>query len=371
MGKKKNKNKNKNKNQSSNNFIISNSSNNDTSSDKYPFVSVCTPTFNRRPFIEGMIKCFNHQTYPTNRMEWIIIDDGTDKIEELVINHPNVKYFKYDDKMTLGKKRNLLHEKSKGDILVYMDDDDYYPPERVSHAVEKLQADKEVLCAGSSIVYTYFKHIDKMYKFGPYGPNHATAGTFAFKRKLLDNHKYDDTSCIAEEKLFLKNYTVPFVQLDPEKVILVFSHNHNTFDKRKLLDNFNSKYVMESNKQISDFVKQTDLKDFYMNIDSLLQYYSPGKPIMKPDVLEQIIKIEETRRKYAEQMLNKSIILQQDGKEPITMSHEQVIELLNKQQSQLQQIKPAYEQLARENMDLKKQLQSQSENIIQLQKINT
>ena len=95
---------------------------------RYPFVSVCTPTFNRRPFISAMLKCFNHQLYPKHRMEWIIIDDGTDKIEDLVKNHPNVRYFKYDTKMKLGRKRNLLHEKSIGDILVYMDDDDYYPP---------------------------------------------------------------------------------------------------------------------------------------------------------------------------------------------------------------------------------------------------
>jgi glycosyltransferase involved in cell wall biosynthesis len=71
-------------------------------------------------------------------MEWIIIDDGTDAIEDLVASHPRVKYFKYDIKMTLGKKRNLLHEKSRGEILVYMDDDDYYPPQRVSHAVHML-----------------------------------------------------------------------------------------------------------------------------------------------------------------------------------------------------------------------------------------
>ena len=90
-----------------------------------PLVSVCTPTFNRRPFIASMIKCFNHQTYPKERIEWIIIDDGTDKIEDLVGDIPQVKYFKYDTKMTLGKKRNLMHEKSSGDIIVYMDDDDY------------------------------------------------------------------------------------------------------------------------------------------------------------------------------------------------------------------------------------------------------
>ena len=68
-----------------------------------PYVSVCTPTFNRRPFIPAAIQCFNHQLYPKERMEWIIIDDGTDKIEDLVSAHPNVKYFKSSKKMTLGK----------------------------------------------------------------------------------------------------------------------------------------------------------------------------------------------------------------------------------------------------------------------------
>ena len=66
-----------------------------------PFVSVCTPTFNRRPFIPIMLKCFDSQNYPKDRIEWIIIDDGTDKIEDLVKDHPNVKYYRYEEKMTL------------------------------------------------------------------------------------------------------------------------------------------------------------------------------------------------------------------------------------------------------------------------------
>ena len=384
MGKnnKKNNKKKNNNNKNNNNSNTSNNQNITVNTDKYPFVSVCTPTFNRRPFIEGMLKCFNHQDYPKDRMEWIIIDDGTDKIEELVINHPNVKYFKYDTKMKLGRKRNLLHEKSKGDIIVYMDDDDYYPPQRVSHAVEKLQEHPEALCAGSSEIYIYFKHIQKMYQFGPYGPNHATAGTFAFKRKLIEN-RYDDEACLAEEKSFLKDYTVPFVQLDPKKVILVFSHEHNTFDKRKLLENPHPNFVKESTKTVDEFVKEKELKEFYMNVDSLLQYYSPGKPIMKPDVLEQMVKIEETRRKHAEQMAQNNgnggqILVQQDGKDPIALNNNQIVDLMKQQQGQLQQqggqlqqIKQAYEQIARENMDLKKQLQDQMDNITQLQKLNT
>jgi len=35
-----------------------------TNKKQLPFVSVCTPTFNRRPFIPMMLKCFNSQDYP-------------------------------------------------------------------------------------------------------------------------------------------------------------------------------------------------------------------------------------------------------------------------------------------------------------------
>ena len=83
-----------------------------------PFVSICTPTFNRRPFFPCIIQCYLNQLWPKNRMEWIIIDDGTDKIEDLVGGVPGVKYFKYDTQMVLGKKRNLMHEKCSGDIII-------------------------------------------------------------------------------------------------------------------------------------------------------------------------------------------------------------------------------------------------------------
>jgi len=334
-----------------------------------PFVSVCTPTFNRRPFIPGMLKCFDHQIYPKNRIEWIIIDDGTDKIEDLVKNHPCVKYYKYDTKLKLGKKRNLMHEKSKGDILVYMDDDDYYPPERISHAVEKLQSDNSVLCAGSSEIYIYFKHINQMYQFGPYGPKHATAGTFAFKRKLLETSSYDNDACLAEEKAFLKDYSVPFIQLDPIKTILVFSHEQNTFDKRKLLVNKHQQFVKQSDKTIGAFIKEAQLKDFYMNIDNKIKYYEPGMPHMKPDVIEQMLKIEETRRKQLEAQSGQ-ITIQQEGKGPVTLNNEQVVQMLKQQQLQLQQAKQIFENLANEHTLLKQSHEEQRIHLSELQKDN-
>jgi len=275
-----------------------------------PFVSLCTPTFNRRPFIPMMIECFKHQDYPKSRMEWIIIDDGTDKIEDLVKDIPQVKYFKYDEKMTLGQKRNLMHEKSSGSFIVYIDDDDYYPPERVSHAIETLQKNPKALCVGSSEMYIYFKHIHKMYQFGPYGPNHATAATFAFRRELLDITSYEETASLAEEKHFLKNYTIPFAQLNPLKTILVFSHIHNTFDKKILLtqNHDNNPFMKQSDKTIDNFVKQASIKQFFLDeIDEKLNNYDFGLPEKKPDVVKQLKEINETRAKDEKKMMEQKL----------------------------------------------------------------
>ena len=300
-------------------------------------VSVCTPTFNRRPFIPVMLECFRNQTYPKDRMEWIIVDDGTDSIKDLIeaANIPQIRYFREERKMALGEKRNYMHSKIKGTMVVYMDDDDYYPPERVSHAVDTLQAHREALCAGASEIYVYFKHIHTMYQSGPYGPNHATAGTFAFRVELLKDHRYDDHAALAEEKNFLKNYTVPFVQLDPLKTILVFSHNHNTFDKKKLLENAHPQFFKPSDKKVDEFIrlpKEASIKQFFMtDIDAALAAYAPGDPSMKPDVLKQIEEINEERRLANEQGAQQSgqIMINEPGKEPRPMSPQEILHAMN------------------------------------------
>ena len=284
-------------------------------------VSVCTPTFNRRPFIKTLIACFKHQDY-TGPMEWIIVDDGTDPVEDLFIeaNLPQIKYVRIETKLTLGKKRNLMHSYSKGDILVYMDDDDYYPPQRVSHAVTEL-TNSSSLIAGSSILHIYFHHISKMVEFGPYKINHATAGTFAFKRELLKQTAYDESSILGEEKAFLKNYTIPMVQLNPKKVILVFSHEHNSFDKRKLLDQKNLKVMHDTALVVSDFIKEPLIFNFFMHeINNALSGYSPGNPDKKQDVCDYIKKME----------IEQSFIIQYGNKQ---LRGNEILQQLNQQQN--------------------------------------
>jgi len=317
---------------------------------KTPLVSICTPTYNRRPFIPIIVKCFLNQTYPRDRMEWIIVDDGTDKIEDLIksYNIPQIKYIKLPSKISLGEKRNLMHKHATGSIIVYMDDDDYYPPERVSHAVETLQANPKAMIAGSSEMYVYFKHINKMYQSGPFGPNHSTAATFAFRAELLKDTKYDDHAALAEEKVFLKNYTVPMAQLDPLKTILVFSHDQNTFDKRTLLEMGQNPTFKESNKTVPMFIRTKDEKpilDFFLkDIGEKLKTYEPGDPKNKPDVLKQMKEIDESRAIQMEKLqrsgeiLPQKIMLQRPGEVAVELSIEDVLKILQSQQEHIKSL---------------------------------
>jgi len=322
---------------------------------KFPFVSICTPTFNRRPFIPMAIKCFEHQTYPKDRMEWIIVDDGDDKIEDLVSHIPQVRYVKYDEKMTLGKKRNITNDMAKGDIIVYMDDDDYYPPERVKHAVDTLKGSK-ALCAGSSAMFIYFKHIDKMLQFGPYGPNHATAATFAFKRELLKQTRFDESSSVAEERKFLKDYKIPFVQLESNKTILVFSHDHNSFDKKELLKQMPNPNIHETPLTPKDFVKEEDILHFFMEeVNDLLKQYEPGNPENKQDVKKQLSDLKVEREKQKQDHIKK----QMEYKD--TLSKLNVI--MNKKDRSESDI---VQQLTNENTQLREQVEYLNGKIKQL-----
>jgi glycosyltransferase involved in cell wall biosynthesis len=234
-----------------------------------PFVTVITPTYNRRRFIPALIECFLSQTYPKDRMEWIVLDDGTDSVQDLfdalaaTKKVPNLRYIRHDGpKLLIGQKRNRLNAEAKGEIIVAMDDDDFYSSERVSHVVLRFAQQPKVELAGSSEIYMYYSDNQKIYKFGPYGPSHATNGTMAWRRSYALTHRYDETVTHAEERSFLDNYKHPMIQLDPFKVMLVISHSENTFDKRKMREEKNP-FTKETGMKLAAFIKSAKLREFF------------------------------------------------------------------------------------------------------------
>jgi hypothetical protein len=237
---------------------------------KFPLVSILTPTYNRRAFIPWSRKCLENQDYPKSRIEWVIIDDGTDPIEDLLTDcKVKVIYKRYPDKMNIGRKRNLLNSFANGDYIIAWDDDDFYPPTRITHAVSGLVKNPKASIAAASECYMWYSDIKQIYKVGPYGKNHGTNGTMAYTKAYKERHVYDEYVLNAEESSFTKSFNETMVQLNPKHVILITSHSLNTFDKRTLRGG--NKLIQPTKQKITEWIKNDELRSFYENVWEILK----------------------------------------------------------------------------------------------------
>ncbi len=266
-----------------------------------PFVSVICPTYNRRQFLPNLIHQFNYQTYPQEYMELIILDDSPESNADLIPVQANIKYTHLPEKLILGRKRNLLNSMTTGDIIVCFDDDDYYSPERVSHAVLKLQSSKCQI-AGSSIIHIFYPRLNKILEFGPYAPYHGTNGTMAYTKKYLKTHSYLDDKPQAEEAHFTNNFSEPMVQLDPHKVMLCVAHNKNTVEKDQFLNQGKpTSFKMQKFFKINDKFMVDFLKSLGDKLNSELN---------KPQAVNEIS--EQAKQEFLKKLQEKNIQISED-----------------------------------------------------------
>lgn len=198
-----------------------------------PSVTICTPTYNRRHFIPILAQCIKNQEYPSEKLEWIIMDDGSDPIEDIIDElrkKVDIKlyYYKLRSKITIGEKRNLMNRLASGDIIINMDDDDFYPSTRISYAVKELQKHPYKLLAGCDETLVWYTRNDDLIM----EPNKLGAATYAYRRELLDYTSYNKAAALSEEKEFTKDYTIPYVVLDPKNTLIVIAHTQNSWLKR-------------------------------------------------------------------------------------------------------------------------------------------
>ena len=223
------------------------------------YVSILVPTKDRPQFKENILNNYYRQSYNSNKMELIIMDDGNVDLSNYFENLSNISYFKVRP-MTLGEKRNKLIKVAKGDILIFFDDDDYYPKDKVSECVNVLE-NSNYLITGSSIMYIYFPKFNDILKYGPsWHKNHATCATLAFKKEYCKNNKFPHLRK-AEERKFLNNYKSPLYQMNPFKSILVIGHNENTVNKYNYRDT-----LEKTDLNLDDFGMSNEDKLFYKNL---------------------------------------------------------------------------------------------------------
>lgn len=203
--------------------------------DELPSVSIITLTRDRRQFIPLAKYCMVAQSYPAEKIEWVIVDDGTDQIKDLVSDLPNVKYVLVDEPMTIGAKRNLAVEKASHDILVMMDDDDVYPNNSVLTRVAHLLAKPSAECLFATTIPCYEIHEKKSFMNVPPMtlPMHerVSEATLCFTRRFWEQGKFADKQ-IAEGSAFIRGREHMCREMSPQDIIVSLVHKKNTSSRK-------------------------------------------------------------------------------------------------------------------------------------------
>lgn len=126
------------------------------SSERTPFISVITPTFNRARILPRAIESALAQTF--DDWEYIIVDDGsTDDthhaIRSLIEDDPRIRYHRSDNHGT-AQARDLGCSIAHGRYVTFLDSDDEYLPDHLESRAAILSAQPaiELLHGGVEII---------------------------------------------------------------------------------------------------------------------------------------------------------------------------------------------------------------------------
>ena len=133
-------------------------------------VSIIVPSYNCAKYLPDTINSVLAQTY-TN-WEMLIVDDcSTDNSEEVIksFGDPRIRYLKNEKNSGAAISRNYALREAKGRWIAFLDSDDMWMPEKLSHQIAFMEengydfpvyydvnSDAETVCGVTSIPMSIF-----------------------------------------------------------------------------------------------------------------------------------------------------------------------------------------------------------------------
>lgn len=128
---------------------------------QFPLVSIVVPVYNGSKYIKAAIESIFEQTY--SNYEVIVVDDGsTDNTREILKAYEEHIYYLYQANQGSASARNLGIKVAKGELIAFLDADDYWSiPKKLEKQVACFNDDPKLGCVntGWRIVNEKNEHI--------------------------------------------------------------------------------------------------------------------------------------------------------------------------------------------------------------------
>jgi hypothetical protein len=204
-----------------------------------PPISILTPTYNRRNFIELAFLNLLTIDYPKDKIQWVVVEDSddpmksaSDKIKMFESREPGfeITYVPLQKKRTIGYKRNKAVQAAKHSICVNMDDDDVYPATSFRRRVAWLIADSDTKVVGCTMIAMYdLRHGISAVNTPPWAlkqQERVSEASFAFYTNYAMTHPFPDVQQ-SEGEGFIPTGGA-FVEIPPQQIVVALNHGTNT-----------------------------------------------------------------------------------------------------------------------------------------------
>jgi hypothetical protein len=223
-------------------------------------VSVVTPTRHRGLLLMNTVWSLNNSVYPHHLIEWIILDNGDKEAEKTMPDknrmdvwlprikaalNPAIKLKYYQEeanKFSLGELRNRAVAKATAPIIVFMDDDDFYPPESILARVKALNIRPDLRLVGCVKIVNLNVETNQWNMTGL--EKYLSEASLAFRRQFWEERPFARQKC-NEIALFIYGREDACCYILSQFVIFSVYHKANFTGDLRQIKNDNHKQNIE------------------------------------------------------------------------------------------------------------------------------
>lgn len=186
-----------------------------------PFsVSVVIPTFNRPVLLAQAVRSVLNQTCPA--LEIIIIDNGSDsgclnELSQIADSNDSIIFVRLRSNKGPGYARNLGIEKSRGDWILFLDDDDLICPDFIETCFESIRREQNAemvltraVCFTEGLATSYPRDAIGALNLGAYKKdrmttmllNGITVGSCLIRKEVVGSVRFREDIWHGEDTIF-------------------------------------------------------------------------------------------------------------------------------------------------------------------------